>query len=1286
MKKTYQMILALAVMLLTAMNVDAAEKIYKADLAAGMFKAWDSNLPGAKEVADPDPEPKNNGDFGCAYDLFKSVGAYGTIYGSSSVYYLWYADLTGTQTMTVTGTPGMKIRLMLNRVPFVEGGSGDADGGAYIEWIEEVGEDGTFTFDFTQKAELVEAGYIHLNAMKVPSSGPGGIVKSIKLKGTVAPITGILSLINNGEVENDDLSSFPVSYDGPNNENTANDLPTIVDDGYQGKGLMVETYPTPTETWHTQFYLNFDEAIQEGAKWRLVFYAKAMSKAVVTTSAQGEPRDYHGGIDGLSNFNVTTEWQRFEFNGTVTADMAKNGGWKSLAFDLSHNADGSGLATESNTFYFDEIEFGYDLGGTSALANVKAGFEADVIRIDFGGDTNIKDLVKASVDGKRIILPNECASATVNGEKATLFSVEGRPDGYLYVFINEPYAENETDKVLVNFTNPTDGQCIKFTSGQWEGEAVPNIDNMECVYTEKLGENYTYLSDTPVITSANPEDGSFNLPVDLKEFKVTFGTNADASAITAKLDDEALTVSPNEGLAKEFTFTRTADGDLTNGAHILTIDKVYPESRLSDNTFGTYELKLNFGPVVIGENDQEEVLMTDKFSAEEGNGPGWLVNSDAGALQPANSGAGCRLMHGRTDAFTTDILYLAQRNNACPSGVALYGLEEGYQLALEAKTYHLTLRASQWDRPDDRTLRVQVVKKDAVSTENGTLLETATEADVIAEDYKPITKKLASKEAESFDLAVTVTEPGNYVVRLVPGNKDGNPAGFSDGCAIGNIKFEYIPDVAGVMEMKAVENALTEAKQQKDNMGADRYAGDALTALANTIEKVENEKATYTSPSACQAAADELAAAVDALKKHYENCNTYDDLAKRLADIARINADRKFNVTEEYATIKTLAEKYHAVSQWVNKAEEGQAEDWQKEVTFDVLTDDAALNEAVAELNDIVYYAEKMFTIIEEGKVSECNNTTGIAALVERLRLGAETLKALGADSNDALVVAANNALTDDDALAENIKNDVKVRLYENLKDPNNDLFQQTVDETTLETVTANPIDLTVFVKNPNIYRTKGNSTAFTEENVPGWVTPEGFNKPGISTGWSNPVNGVESLPSDCMFEGYYRVFRVEQTIEGLPAGVYTVKIAAQEREFEDNDVTFAYVKTTDQDTVRVTIPKIGQSFPTVSNSGANIFKDITITDGKLTLGVNAGPADNGHSNIFINEVRIEMTGKAEGFDYTEAYNDAVATGIETVKTVDKANNGAIYNLAGQKVGNSFKGIVIMNGKKFVVK
>lgn len=57
---------------------------------------------------------------------------------------------------------------------------------------------------------------------------------------------------------------------------------------------------------------------------------------------------------------------------------------------------------------------------------------------------------------------------------------------------------------------------------------------------------------------------------------------------------------------------------------------------------------------------------------------------------------------------------------------------------------------------------------------------------------------------------------------------------------------------------------------------------------------------------------------------------------------------------------------------------------------------------------------------------------------------------------------------------------------------------------------------------------------------------------------------------------------------------------------------------------------------------------------------------------------------------YNDTYEIAptttpVTTAINTIEA-DKAQNGVIYNLAGQKVDNSYKGLIIKNGKKFMQK
>ncbi len=91
--------------------------------------------------------------------------------------------------------------------------------------------------------------------------------------------------------------------------------------------------------------------------------------------------------------------------------------------------------------------------------------------------------------------------------------------------------------------------------------------------------------------------------------------------------------------------------------------------------------------------------------------------------------------------------------------------------------------------------------------------------------------------------------------------------------------------------------------------------------------------------------------------------------------------------------------------------------------------------------------------------------------------------------------------------------------------------------------------------------------------------------------------------------------------------------------------------------------------------------EDITAENGNIiTFGLKAGEAADeaftfmkwkNTGNILVSSIAIAYYGPT--------------TGIENIATVaEKAQNGAIYNLAGQKVSNSFKGIVIQNGKKFV--
>lgn len=89
---------------------------------------------------------------------------------------------------------------------------------------------------------------------------------------------------------------------------------------------------------------------------------------------------------------------------------------------------------------------------------------------------------------------------------------------------------------------------------------------------------------------------------------------------------------------------------------------------------------------------------------------------------------------------------------------------------------------------------------------------------------------------------------------------------------------------------------------------------------------------------------------------------------------------------------------------------------------------------------------------------------------------------------------------------------------------------------------------------------------------------------------------------------------------------------------------------------------------PTVGGKiSTHTFKVPAASNGSKSFKMSRSKAG---TNIFLTKLVITSGG---------------STGISTLKTV-RVDNGAIYNLAGQKVENGYKGLVIKNGKKFVNK
>ena len=100
---------------------------------------------------------------------------------------------------------------------------------------------------------------------------------------------------------------------------------------------------------------------------------------------------------------------------------------------------------------------------------------------------------------------------------------------------------------------------------------------------------------------------------------------------------------------------------------------------------------------------------------------------------------------------------------------------------------------------------------------------------------------------------------------------------------------------------------------------------------------------------------------------------------------------------------------------------------------------------------------------------------------------------------------------------------------------------------------------------------------------------------------------------------------------------------------------------------------------------------------------------DNWDESNTVDNKNLEMTSEKEGTKVFKFYNwtgvskkvvlnvkkaflrsvtitSVTAAGIKNVQTIEVNENASIYNLAGQRVGKDYKGVVIQNGKKFIKK
>jgi hypothetical protein len=867
-------------------------------------------------------------------------------------------------------------------------------------------------------------------------------------------------------------------------------------------------------------------------------------------------------------------------------------------------------------YYIDDVE-----AIESSIAGIY--YNQDMIKVDFGYATNITSLAKTVKSGK-LQLDNSCVTVTVNDTPIDIASVEVHSDGYMYIFLGgDNYPKGGDDNVVVSFNNPSTNQLLYSTSLRPNSfndatKVVQNFSNEKAEYDENIDVT-SVAYNPPTLVSSDPENASFDLPLTTKSITMNFDKpinidKAKATITGGSIKNETLIFTPSTGFAQDITLTRSGTAELTKGEYSINITKLFGKLSYADDIFNDTTITINLGNSVADPNDTSYVAWTDSFSVLGANycPKGWTVYNGTSVLTPgASVGSGPRVF-----AFTKggDVNYAMYIR----AGSASYGKVEGWPLTLKAGKYELTYNSFGWKA----TTTYNTCK---VMDPDGNVI--IKQKDNCLPNVNGSTAAVSGSTASTVDFKATVD--GNYSISWTPGTETNDSVDWNE-VMFGNVTLKYIPSTPGAYYKTLLSNALISAKTTAKNDTSARYAGDAYTALNTTINSYDGKS--YTAPSAYLTATAALNTAKISMDNHRKLIDTYDPMVAAAQTIIATYADSKYANDASYPALQNVINKY-----------EGQA-----------LTRDDSLQTAI---DTLTFYTTK------------CSNMCKyvIDDLNDRLTMAIATAKKLGIPADDATITEATTSITDNDALAKNLRNKIKGQLYKNLGSPTDTTFSLKTDSTTLETY-VDSIDMTCFLKNPNLYITTYTRTDVSSGACPGWTinTGSGY-EVAWSVGWGTYDVSATRPAEDAMLTNWGKSFDISQTITDLPVGTYSLKVGFGERVATDTSHPDAYknyfyiVTSSDSDSIQA--PYVGQTFP-INNMSIN---NVKITDGKLTIGAKAA----GDAHVFLNNFAIFMKGKDETFNYATGMK-GVSDNNLTLKSIQ------YFSINGQRLNKPGKGITII--------
>lgn len=156
-----------------------------------------------------------------------------------------------------------------------------------------------------------------------------------------------VSIIEGGKASEGESTSFQAGWAG--------NAQVVDNPNGDGKVFECPIGADPANSWDSQFFIVFNEPLQDGDVYKVSFDYYCSDERHIEFQAQGDPGAYHNwnigksGDDLVTGCDAKSEWQSYNCDGiTVDAEMAKDGGFKTIAFNLA-------TAPEAATFYINNI-------------------------------------------------------------------------------------------------------------------------------------------------------------------------------------------------------------------------------------------------------------------------------------------------------------------------------------------------------------------------------------------------------------------------------------------------------------------------------------------------------------------------------------------------------------------------------------------------------------------------------------------------------------------------------------------------------------------------------------------------------------------------------------------------------------------------------------------------------------------------------------------------------------------------------------------------------------------